>query len=100
MLFGGVFLWSIWFFMLASGAENYQKFQELLHHPVSLFALLVLSFSFFYHLCNGIRHLCWDLGYGYEMVTVRRTGWIVVIVAFTLTGTAWIIGLSYREMWP
>jgi succinate dehydrogenase / fumarate reductase cytochrome b subunit len=100
VLYGGVFLWSIWFFMLVSGPENYQKFQDLLCHPVGILFLLVLSFSFFYHLCNGIRHLCWDLGYGYEMVAVRRTGWIVVIASFILTGTAWIIGLSDRGMWP
>lgn len=99
ILYGGSFLWAIWFFMFAVGSDSYQRFQGFLLHPIGFLLLFALSFSFFYHLCNGIRHLCWDLGYGYEMKTVRRTGWMVVIGAFALTLTAWIIGLSYREMW-
>ncbi len=41
--------------------------------------------AFFYHFCNGIRHLLWDGGYGYDLPTLYRTGWIVLIVSAVLT---------------
>ena len=50
----------------------------------SWFGLLVLlgwTFSFFFHLCNGIRHLFWDAGYGFELSTIYASGWAVVAVS-------------------
>ena len=43
------------------------------------------SFSLYYHLCNGIRHLFWDMGRGFEINTVRKSGVIVLIASFLLT---------------
>jgi succinate dehydrogenase / fumarate reductase cytochrome b subunit len=93
VLFGGAILCSVWFITLAQGPEAYGAMQGFLLHPVGLIMLFGLSFSFFYHLCNGIRHLLWDAGIGYEMVEVRKTGWTVVIFSFVLTGFAWILGI-------
>jgi len=50
-------------------------------------------FCAFYHLSNGIRHLFWDAGYGFELRTPYRSGWIVVAVALTATAVSWIVGL-------
>ncbi len=99
VLFGGGFLWSIWFLCLAMGRQSYETLQSLLLHPFGLIFLMGWSFSFFYHLCNGLRHLAWDLGYGYDMPTVRLTGWIVVISSFFLTFTAWIAAFLWEKMW-
>ena len=49
--------------------------------------------ALFYHLLNGIRHLFWDTGHGFELATATRTGWAVVIGAVMLTAVAWILGL-------
>lgn len=92
VLYGAAVLLAIWFITLAQGAEPYEKMQTCLFHPIGLIVLLGISFSFFYHLCNGLRHLCWDAGHGYEISTVRKTGWTVVIVSILLTGMAWIWG--------
>jgi succinate dehydrogenase (ubiquinone) cytochrome b560 subunit len=46
--------------------------------PAKVAAKLTLAMPFFYHALNGIRHLAWDLGYGFKNVTVMRTGWTVV----------------------
>ncbi|MEO1864772.1 MAG: succinate dehydrogenase, cytochrome b556 subunit, partial [Pseudomonadota bacterium] len=40
-------------------------------------------FGFFYHLANGLRHLCWDRGYGYDIKNVYRSGWAVVASSIT-----------------
>ena len=47
----------------------------------------------FYHLFNGIRHLFWDLGYGFEIKEAYRSGWIVVVVSLVATAISWIVGL-------
>ena len=53
--------------------------------------LLILCYSFYYHLCNGIRHLCWDRGYGFDMKTVRLSGWLTLTVSLILTLITWFL---------
>ena len=43
---------------------------------------------------NGIRHLFWDVGLGYEIETVYRSGWTVLAATAVLTASAWIGGLA------
>ena len=50
------------------------------------------TFALFYHFCNGIRHLIWDAGYGFELSEVYRTGWIMVGASVLLTLGTWILG--------
>jgi succinate dehydrogenase / fumarate reductase cytochrome b subunit len=50
-------------------------------------------FCAFYHLCNGIRHLFWDAGYGFELKDAYRSGWIVVAVSLIATAASWVVGL-------
>jgi succinate dehydrogenase / fumarate reductase, cytochrome b subunit len=84
----GSILLVYWLWALASGAERYARAMECLSSTWVKWALLGLMFCFFYHLSNGIRHLAWDLGYGYEKRQARASGWVVVIAAVTLTAVA------------
>jgi succinate dehydrogenase / fumarate reductase cytochrome b subunit len=52
--------------------------------------------ALFYHLCNGIRHLLWDLGYGLELRSVYRSGWTVVIATVVLTLLSWALGYAIK----
>ena len=52
-------------------------------------ALIGWSFAFFYHLANGIRHLFWDIGKGFALTTVTRTGVAAVLFAVILTTLTW-----------
>ena len=61
--------------------------------------LLGFTFSLFYHLFNGIRHLFWDTGAGFEMRTANATGWIVVALSVGFTGLAWIVAYGVRGGW-
>ncbi|MBX9621403.1 MAG: succinate dehydrogenase, cytochrome b556 subunit [Alphaproteobacteria bacterium] len=92
VLFGGSILWCFWFVSLTAGIDSYYQLQEFLLSPLGLLILLGWSFSFFYHLCNGIRHLLWDIGIGYEIATVRKTGWTVIFSSILLTGITWAMG--------
>lgn len=93
VLFGGSFLWAIWFMTLAAGSTVYLQAQALLLSPFGLFILLGWSFSLFYHLCNGIRHMFWDIGFGFELSAVYKSGWTVVCSSIALTILTWVIGI-------
>ncbi|MBP6950819.1 MAG: succinate dehydrogenase, cytochrome b556 subunit [Alphaproteobacteria bacterium] len=93
VLYAGAILWTLWFVALAEGPQTYAQMQSFLLSPFGLMILASWSFSFFYHLCNGIRHLAWDLGIGYEMSTVRLSGGLVVVTSLLLSCIAWMIGI-------
>lgn len=95
ILYGGAIFCVLWFFMLAQGSQSYEVMREYLLHPIGLIFLLGLSFAFFYHLCNGIRHLLWDAGVGYELPDVTLSGWIVVFFSFFLTIVSWLAGMIW-----
>lgn len=53
----------------------------------NLFSLAAIAvvFSLYYHLCNGLRHLFWDMGKGFELKDARRNGYLVLLTALALT---------------
>ncbi|NIW97535.1 MAG: succinate dehydrogenase, cytochrome b556 subunit, partial [Phycisphaerae bacterium] len=57
---------------------------------IGLILLFLWTWSLFYHLCNGIRHLFWDAGYGFELNSVYKSGWAVLIASVILTIGCWI----------
>ena len=54
------------------------------------------AFRFFYHLCNGIRHLVWDAGYGFEKPDAYRNSVVVIAAAVILTVVAFAAGIMAR----
>ncbi len=83
-----------WLLMLASGPDAYLCLSTFLASAVGKILLMLISAAFFYHLLNGIRHLFWDAGLGFELQTARRSGWFVVLATALLTALLWLqIGL-------
>jgi len=82
-----------WIVAAAVGEALYMSVAGLLGGPLGLLVLFGFSASFFYHLANGIRHLCWDVGYGFEKKLARLTGWIAIITAAILTALFWLVVL-------
>jgi len=85
-----------WLLAAASGADVFRVAQGFWYSWIGRLLLLGWSFSLFFHLCNGIRHLCWDAGRGFELKMVYRTGWLVVASSALLTLIAWIAGYAVR----
>lgn len=83
-----------WLSAIAGGEEAYKSAQELLSSVVGLVLLLGWSFALFYHLCNGIRHLFWDAGYGFDIETTRKTGRTVLAMSVILTIGAWALAYA------
>ena len=86
---GALFL-VYWLNALAAGADSFDHLRTLMAAWYGQAVLLGFSFSLFYHLCNGIRHLFWDVGMGFEIETVYRSGKAVVAVSIALTVATWI----------
>lgn len=83
----------IWLGALAMGQEAYYHVSLWFQCPLALTALLGWAFCFYYHLSNGIRHLFWDMGWGFELTSVHRSGWIVVgfSVGLTILTFIWMV---------
>jgi len=79
-----------WIVSAALGGEAYGAVLGLLSGPVGLFIMFGFSASFFYHLGNGVRHLFWDAGYGFEKETARLSGWFTFLASVVCTGLFWL----------
>ena len=83
----------IW--VLAAAAQGEASYTALAAHldawygQVFLFGFL---FALYLHFCNGVRHLFWDAGYGFELDTVDMTAKLAIGVAVLLTLATWIVG--------
>ncbi len=82
----GLLVLTVWLVMAAMGPASYTDFQNFAAQPLSIFCLVGWGWCLSYHLLNGIRHLFWDAGAGYEIKNAAASGWSVVFGSFVLTG--------------
>jgi succinate dehydrogenase / fumarate reductase, cytochrome b subunit len=86
----GFFLLVYWLAAVAAGPERYQAARDTLGSPLAQIVLFGTVFSFCYHLLNGVRHLFFDLGHGFDLKTARTSGWAVAIGALVLGLALWL----------
>ena len=84
-----------WLIALAGGEESFNTAQQLLGSIIGQLVLLGWTFSLFIHLANGIRHLIWDSGYGFEKDQVTKSTFIVIGAALVLTASVWICAYAF-----
>ena len=87
---GTLFL-TYWLVSAAAGEVAYQHAQQVLGSMLGQLFLFGWTWALFYHLGNGIRHLFWDTGKGFDMPTVYKSGKAVLIGATVLTLLVWIV---------
>ena len=87
-LFAGLSLLA-WYFIILSFNKFDAEYMNLCKCNLLKIALVLISFSWFYHLCNGIRHLIWDSGYCFSIKAINLTGWFVVVCSIAITITFW-----------
>ena len=85
----GTLLLVAWLIAVAAGPHAYSAVRSFTNSWLGLLLMLAWTFSFFFHLCNGIRHLAWDAGYGFELRTIYASGWAVLAASTALTVIAW-----------
>jgi len=88
----GLIALSYWYVSLAGGPGSYAAAVRLLASPLGLTILLGWTFSFLFHLLNGVRHLFWDAGKGFERTPRHVSGLLAVLgaIALTLCVAAWV----------
>lgn len=91
----GAVMLVIWLMAAATGPQSYAAVNDRLGSPLGLLTLFVWTFSLFFHLCNGIRHLMWDAGFGFQLFTIYVSGWAVLIASVLLTMAAWLAGRGF-----
>ena len=82
-----------WLVAAASGERAFAAAQGFWGSWIGLLLLFGWTFSLFFHLCNGIRHLLWDAGWGFDLRQTYISGWTVVAASGALTLIAYIAGL-------
>jgi succinate dehydrogenase cytochrome b subunit len=85
-----------WLAAAATSAQAFDQAQAIAASIIGRIALFLWTGAFFYHLLNGLRHLAWDAGWGFELPTAYRTGWTVMIGSVVLTLVAWALGYWAR----
>lgn len=93
LLAAGSLVLVYWVAAVAAGAERYAAASEVLGSVPVRLLMFVWTFILFYHLCNGVRHLFWDAGYGFDLAVAQRTGQAVIAGAVALTLITWLIVL-------
>ena len=81
-----------WLVAAAGGAAAYGSAMELLASLPFKFLVAIALLALCYHFCNGLRHLAWDAGWGFERVQARRSA-VVVVVVTLLAAVALIYAL-------
>ena len=94
----GTLLLAWWLIAAATGPGPYEDVRAFIASIPGRFVLLGFTFSLFYHLCNGVRHLVWDSGIGFDVRTSRASGWIVFSIAVALTLASWQLGYTMRGL--
>jgi succinate dehydrogenase / fumarate reductase cytochrome b subunit len=85
-----------WLLAAAEGGGAFNTAQAFWGSWVGLILLFGWAFALFFHLCNGIRHLAWDTGWGLDLKTTYATGWAVVAASVLLTVIAFVLGFSLK----
>jgi succinate dehydrogenase / fumarate reductase, cytochrome b subunit len=88
----GLVALSYWLVSLAGGVDSYVSAVRFFASPIGLLVLLGWTFAFLFHLLNGVRHLFWDAGRGFERTQRHASGWAAVLGALVLTlcVAAWV----------
>ena len=81
-----------WSLYLLLGAENYLSINNFFKSFICKFIATGLCWTFSFHILNELRHLFWDLGYGFDLKISKITGVLTLIGSFVLTILFYLIG--------
>lgn len=87
----GLILIVAWLVAAAFSPELFLLIDGVLRSWIGMIIIFGSLWAFWFHFLNGIRHLFWDLGYGFNLSTVWRSGWVVVLGSIILTIFSFLI---------
>jgi succinate dehydrogenase / fumarate reductase cytochrome b subunit len=87
----GLVLFTWWLLALASGPEAFATVHGVMNSWFGVLILFLCTLALFYHMGNGVRHLAWDFGYGFDPKIARASGAAVLVFAGAMTVLIWLI---------
>lgn len=90
-LSAGFLVLTWWLAAAATGGSSYEAVAGLLGSIPGRVLLVGMTFAFFFHLANGIRHLVWDLGLGFEIRQANASSWAVIAATVLATALFWLV---------
>jgi succinate dehydrogenase / fumarate reductase cytochrome b subunit len=88
-LYVGTALLVAWLWTLAYASDSHMSLLQFMTSPLGQIALIGWTMALYFHLCNGIRHLFWDMGIGFTLPVATKSGWAVVLVSAAMTVLTW-----------
>ena len=85
---------ALWLLALAGGPDSFATASAILGSIPGKLLMFLFTYALFYHLCNGVRHLFWDAGYGFELETAYASGKAVLAASAVLTVVVWGVALT------
>jgi succinate dehydrogenase / fumarate reductase cytochrome b subunit len=90
-LYGGAAIAVAWLFAITLGEDRYNQFASLAGSIPGQVILFGLLWSAVYHALNGVRHLVWDAGHGFQPATANFTGWLVLLLSIVGAVGIWLV---------
>ena len=90
----GAILVAVWLSSIAYNQELFEAIFAFLSGVLGRTFLFAWTLTLFYHLCNGVRHLFWDSGRGFELKQVYLSGWAAIFATIVLTVLVWTVGYT------
>ena len=87
----GALVIALWFWSMIAGGSSYEIMQCVLTSIPGRILMVAWTWCMSYHLLNGVRHLVWDWGYGYDIPTAYKMGKMVLAGSFLITLGVWLI---------
>ena len=82
----------LWILSLLLGENNYESTKLFLKSFFGKFTIVSLCWTFSFHILNEIRHLFWDMGYGFDLKIAKISGALVFFGSFVLTVLFYSLG--------
>lgn len=92
----GLPILAIWITSVAAGGDYASRISAIINSWFGTLAMIGWTLALMFHLMNGLRHLGFDTGHGWGILTARATGWIAGLMAITLTVAIWLIVFFYK----
>jgi len=85
----GISLLVVWLWSAAYNPAFFGTLHSWLASPLGLLLLFGWTLSFYYHFANGVRHLFWDIGKGFALHQMEKSGWAVLVFTFMMSAVTW-----------
>ena len=93
-LSAGAVVLAVWLLAIASGPQAYAGVSGVIGSFVGKLILFLFTAALYFHMCNGVRHLFWDAGHGFEIGTADASGKAVIAASIALTLLTWGIAIG------